>query len=196
MTGVVSRTWSRVPLPESAALPSKSILKRRIQSSLKFTSRTENLEKMGCKRSKLNNKICDNSETADTHKKIIKENGIDSYNRVMGFAHEESGHKMDDHSSTFNVGLLNLDNKSKSETENEFHGLSFKEYVEIALAILIIMYAGRTDSLQKSDANDTSVDGVFEPENAATVEFLKTFLQKTTNNIYDLSSNLIISKRF
>ena len=61
----------------------------------------------------------------------------------MGFNTGDSAHTMDDHSSTYNVGLVNLNNKSKIEIENEFIGLSFKEYIEIAVAILIIIYAAR-----------------------------------------------------
>ena len=61
----------------------------------------------------------------------------------MGFNTGDSAHTMDDHSSTYNVGLVNFDNKSETETENEFIGLSFREYIEIAVAILIIIYAAR-----------------------------------------------------
>ena len=107
------------------------------------TSHTEDFEEMGCTRSKLNNKICESSETSKTHKKYIREKGLDAYNKVMGFNHGVGRHTMDDHSSTYNVGLVNLNNKSESETENEYVGLTFKEYVEIAFAILFIIYAGR-----------------------------------------------------
>ena len=62
---------------------------------------------------------------------------------IVGFNTGDSAHTMDDHPSTYNVGLVNFDNKSETETENEFIGLSFKEYLEIAVAILIIIYAAR-----------------------------------------------------
>ena len=59
----------------------------------------------------------------------------------MGY-NKDNAHTMDDHSSTYNVGLLNFDNKSESETENEYTGLSTKEYIAIAIGILIVIYAG------------------------------------------------------
>ena len=60
----------------------------------------------------------------------------------MGYK-KDNAHSMDDHSSTYNVGLLNFDNKTESETENEYTGLSTKEYIAIAVGIVIIIYAGR-----------------------------------------------------
>ena len=97
---------------------------------------------MGCTRSKLNNKICESSETEETHKRFIREKGLDNYYKVMGY-NKDKAHNMDDHSSTYNVGLLNFDSKSESETEYQYSGLSTKEYVAIAVGILIVAYAGR-----------------------------------------------------
>ena len=97
---------------------------------------------MGCTRSKLNNKICETSETDETHKRFIRENGLDKYYAVMGYKNKDA-HSMDDHSSTINLGLLNFDNKSESETENQFTGLTTKEYIAIAIGIILVAYAGR-----------------------------------------------------
>ena len=96
---------------------------------------------MGCTRSKLNHKICENSETDETHKRFIRENGLDAYYATMGYK-KDNAHSMDDHSSTYNVGLLNFDSKSKSETENQYTGLTTKEYIAIAIGILLVAYAG------------------------------------------------------
>ena len=77
------------------------------------------------------------------HTKFIKENRIEAYNELMGIEKGENGTKMDDHSSTINLGLLNMESKTESDTKNEYYGLTFKEYVEIGLAVLIVLYAGK-----------------------------------------------------
>ena len=96
---------------------------------------------MGCTLSKINPEICQRNETSDMHSKYIKENGIDAYNTLMGIKHDEPGTKLDNHSSTINLGLLNMESKTESDTKYEYNGLTFKEYLEIGLAILIILGA-------------------------------------------------------
>ena len=97
-----------------------------------YVSHTKDSGTMGCTRSKLNNKICETSETSETHKRYIREHGIEAYYRVMGYK-KDNAHTMDDHSSTYNVGLLNFNNKTESETQNEYVGLSLKEYIALQL---------------------------------------------------------------
>ena len=77
------------------------------------------------------------------HSKYIKENGIDAYNTLMGIKHDEPGTKLDNHSSTINLGLLNMESKTESDTKYEYNGLTFKEYSEMALAILTYLSAAR-----------------------------------------------------
>ena len=77
------------------------------------------------------------------HSKYIKENGIDSYNSLMGIEDDQLGTKIDDHSSTINLGLLNIKSKTESYTKYEYNGLTFKEYIEIGLAIVIVLGAAR-----------------------------------------------------
>ena len=86
---------------------------------------------MGCTLSKINHKICQRNETPEMHSKYIKENGLNSYNSLMGIEHDQTGNKLDDHSSTINLGLLNMESKTESDTKYQYNGLTFKEYLEI-----------------------------------------------------------------
>ena len=61
----------------------------------------------------------------------------------MGIEHDETGTKLDDHSSTVNLGLINMESKSETDTRYEYSGLTVKEYIEIGLAILIVIGAVR-----------------------------------------------------
>ena len=91
---------------------------------------------MSCTRRKINPKICQQNETPEMHSKYIKENGLDSYNSLMGIKHDQTGTKLDDHSSTVNLGLINMESKTESDAKYEYNGLTVKEYIEIGLAIL------------------------------------------------------------
>ena len=61
----------------------------------------------------------------------------------MGIENDKTHTKLDDHSSTVNLGLINMDTKSEKDTTYENSGLTAKEYIEIGLAILIIIRAAR-----------------------------------------------------
>ena len=98
---------------------------------------------MGCTRSKINPEIFQRNETPEMHSKYIKENGLDSYNSLMGIEHDQTGTKLDDHSSTVNLGLINMENKTESDARCKYNGLTVKEYIEIGLAILIVIGAAR-----------------------------------------------------
>ena len=98
---------------------------------------------MGCTLSKINPYICQQNKTPEMHSNYIKENGIHSYNSLMEIEDDKLGTKLDDHSSTINLGLLNMESKTESDTKYEYNGLTFKEYLEIGLAILIVLGAAR-----------------------------------------------------
>ena len=87
--------------------------------------------------------IFQKNETPKMPDSYIKEYGLDSYNSLMGIEHNENGTKLDDHSSTVNLGLINMESKSETDTRYEYSGLTVKEYIEIGLAILIVIGAAR-----------------------------------------------------
>ena len=72
---------------------------------------------MGCTLSKINPDICQRNETPEMHSNYIKENGIHCYNSLMGIEDNQLGTKLDDHSSTINLGLLNMESKTESDTK-------------------------------------------------------------------------------
>ena len=71
---------------------------------------------MGCTRSKLNKDICEKDETPEMHAQYIKEFGLDSFYAIMGIDNNKTHTKMDDHSSTVNLGLINMETKSETDT--------------------------------------------------------------------------------
>merc|ERR1712081_7860 len=77
------------------------------------------------------------------HASYIKQYRLNSYYTLMFVDHDKTHTKMDDHSSTVNLGLINMESKSETDTTYENSGLTAKEYIEIALAILIVLGAAR-----------------------------------------------------
>ena len=61
----------------------------------------------------------------------------------MGIEYDQTGTKLDDHSIKVNSGLINMESKTKTDTKYEYSGLTVKEYIEIGLAILIVIGAAR-----------------------------------------------------
>ena len=61
----------------------------------------------------------------------------------MGIEHDETGTKLDDHSSTVNLGLINMESKSETDTRCKYSRLTVKKYIEIGVAILIVIGAAR-----------------------------------------------------
>ena len=61
----------------------------------------------------------------------------------MGIEYDQTGTNLDDHSSTVNLGLINMESKMESDIKYEYNGLTVKEYIEIGLAILIVISAAR-----------------------------------------------------
>ena len=98
---------------------------------------------MGCTRSKLNKDICLKDETTKMHMDFIKKNGLDAYYAIMGIESDTSHNSFDDNSSNVNLGLFNIETKNETDTEIQNLGLSIREYVEIAIAIIIALGAIR-----------------------------------------------------
>ena len=98
---------------------------------------------MGCTRSKLNRDICLKDETTEMHVDFIKNNGLDAYYAIMGIESDKSHNSFDDNSSNVNLGLFNIETKNETDTEIENSGLSIREYIKIALAIIIVLGSAR-----------------------------------------------------
>ena len=96
---------------------------------------------MGCTRSKLDKNICLKDETTQMHMDFIKKNGLDEYYAVMGMESDTSHNSFDDNSSNVNLGLINIESKNETDTEIHNSGLSIREYVEIAVVIIIALGA-------------------------------------------------------
>ena len=94
---------------------------------------------MGCTRSKLDKNICLKDETTQMHVDFIKKNGLDEYYAVMGMESDTSHNSFDDNSSNVNLGLINIESKNETDTEIQNSGLSIREYVEIAVVIIIAL---------------------------------------------------------
>ena len=62
----------------------------------------------------------------------------------MGIDNNKTHTKMDDHSSTVNLGLINMETKSETDTMYESNSFTTREYIEMALVILILLGAVRT----------------------------------------------------
>ena len=71
---------------------------------------------MGYTRSNLNKDICEKDETPQMHANYIKEYRLNSYNALMGIENDKTLTKLDDHSSTVNLGLINMETKSETYT--------------------------------------------------------------------------------
>ena len=94
----------------------------------------KNFSKIGCTVSKLDVKLCQHDETAQMHSDFIKANGQDIYNKVMGIKTENANPRIDDHSKTLNLSLVNVESKTKLDTINKYLGFNWKECVKLALA--------------------------------------------------------------
>merc|ERR1711954_332629 len=98
---------------------------------------------MGCTHSKINKDICLKDETTEMHMDFIKKIGLDVYYTIMGIENDKSHNLFDDNSSNVNLGSFNIETKNKTDTEIENSGLSIREYIEIAIAIIIVLGAIR-----------------------------------------------------
>ena len=99
---------------------------------------------MGFTRSKLNKDICEKDETTSMHVDYIKKEGINSYYKLMGMDPQGEGHNsFKDNSNNVNVGLINIEEKNESDTENYQSGFTLREWIEIAVVLIIAIGALR-----------------------------------------------------
>ena len=99
---------------------------------------------MGCNRSKLDNNVCEKDETTAMHIDYINKEGIDKYYKVMGMESQGGEHNsFEDHSSNLNVGLINFEQKSETDVENLQSGFTIREWIELAVVLIIAMGAIR-----------------------------------------------------
>ena len=89
--------------------------------------------KIGCTKSKLDDKVCLKDETTAMHVAYIKKNGLQKYYEVMGVEDVSNHNSFEDNSSNLNLGLINIEQKSKSDIENINTGLTVREWVELAI---------------------------------------------------------------
>ena len=74
---------------------------------------------MGCTKSKLDDKVCLKDETTAMHVAYINKNGLQKYYEVMGVEDVSNHNTFEDNSSNLNLGLINIESKSKSNIENK-----------------------------------------------------------------------------
>ena len=98
---------------------------------------------MGCTKSKLDDKVCLKDKTTAMHIAYINKNGLQKYYDVMGVEGGSNHNSFDDNSSNFNLGLINIEQKSKSDVENINTGLTAREWVELAIVLIIALGAIR-----------------------------------------------------
>ena len=98
---------------------------------------------MGCTKSKLDDKVCLKDETTAMHVAYINKNGLQKYYEVMGVEDVSNHNSFEDNSSNLNLGLINIEQKSKSDVENINTGLTVREWVELAIVLIIALGAIR-----------------------------------------------------
>ena len=97
---------------------------------------------MGCTKSKLSPDICERDETSSMHADFIKREGLDSYYAVMGMEDKgESHNTYKDSSNNVNLGLINIEEKTEYDTENNNTGFTLREYIEMAVVLVIAVGA-------------------------------------------------------
>ena len=77
------------------------------------------------------------------HVNFIKKNGLAAYYQVMGMEDKSNHNSFEDNSSNLNLGLLNIESKNENDMEIHNSGLSVREYIEIAVVIIIALGALR-----------------------------------------------------
>ena len=97
---------------------------------------------MGCTKSKLDDSVCLKDETSDMHTTFINQHGLASYYSVMGMPPEgPSGTEMTDSSENFNIGFVNVE--EKTTVDNQFYGLGVSDILEVCIGILFILYISK-----------------------------------------------------
>ena len=92
---------------------------------------------MGCTKSKLDEKVCLRDETTSMHIAYINKHRLQKYYEVMGIEGGDNHNSFEDNSSNLNLGLINIEQKSESDVENINTGLTVREWVEIAILLII-----------------------------------------------------------
>ena len=113
-----------------------------MKTNFQFSS-VQIVGKMGCTKSKLDDKVCLKDETTAMHIAYINKNGLQKYYDVMGVEGGSNHNSFDDNSSNFNLGLINIEQKSESDVENINTGLTAREWVELAIVLIIALGAIR-----------------------------------------------------
>ena len=98
---------------------------------------------MGCTKSKLDDNVCLKDENTAMHVAYINKNGLENYYKAMGVEDVSNHNTFKDNSSNLNLGLINIEQKSKSDTENKNTGLTTCEYIELAVVLIIALSAIR-----------------------------------------------------
>ena len=99
---------------------------------------------MGCEISKFDMKIVKYSETLKHHVDYICKHELGKYDKMMGIQavtpRDSEDRSIDDHSSSMNFGIVNLETKSESETSyvSFYKGIGWKQLVEIAIGVMIV----------------------------------------------------------
>ena len=71
------------------------------------------------------------------HIAYINKHGLQKYYETMGVEGEEQHISYKDNSNNLNLGLINIEQKSETDVENINTGLSVREWVEIAILLII-----------------------------------------------------------
>ena len=71
------------------------------------------------------------------HIAYINKHGLQKYYDVMGIEGGDQHNSFEDNSSNLNLGLINIEQKSESDVENINTGLTVREWVEIAILLII-----------------------------------------------------------
>ena len=71
------------------------------------------------------------------HVAYINKHGLEKYYQTMGIEPEEEHNSYEDNSKNLNLGLINIEQKSETDVENINTGLTVREWVEIAVLLII-----------------------------------------------------------
>ena len=94
---------------------------------------------MGCTKSKIDPKVCERDETHSMHVAYIKKHGLEKYYQTLGIEPEEQHNSYEDNSKNLNLGLIKIEEKSESDVENINMGLNVREWVGIAVLLIIVI---------------------------------------------------------
>ena len=68
---------------------------------------------------------------------------MQKYYQTMGVEGESEHNSFEDHSSNLNLGLINIEQKSETDVENFNSGLTIREWIELAVVLIIALGAIR-----------------------------------------------------